>query len=87
MSVDANPTQAAFARHCGVESFPLLSDFDRQMSAAYGVLRPEWFSERATFIIDKRGIVRWKQVVPLNRQRDLDEILRQLRAVAASQGS
>lgn len=85
ISVDANPTQAAFAKHCGVESFPLLSDFDRKVSRLYGVLRPEWFSERATFIIDKQGIVRWKQVAPLYQQRNIEEILEQLRRIVEAQ--
>lgn len=53
------------------------------MSRDYGVLRPERFSERATFIIDKQGIIRWKQIVPPNRPRDLDEILEQLRRITS----
>jgi len=84
ISVDANPTQAAFARHCGVQSFPLLSDLDRKVSRLYGVLRPESFSERATFIIDKRGIIRWSKVHPQYRQRDIEEILAELRKIATA---
>jgi peroxiredoxin len=77
--VDANPTQAAFARHCGVDSFPLLSDIDRKVAKLYGVLRPEWFSEKATFLIDKDGVIRWTQKVPPYEQRDIEEIFSQLR--------
>lgn len=68
-----------------MESFPLLSDFDRKVSRDYGVLRPEWFSERVTFIIDKKGTIRWKQVVPLDHQRNIDEILRELRRISSSE--
>jgi len=60
---------------------PLISDFNRTLSRAYGLLRPEGFSERATIIVDKQGKVRWKQVVPLDQQRDNEEILAQLRKI------
>src|SRR5437867_3485500 len=37
ISVDSHFANQAFARHLGVD-FPLLSDFKREISAAYGVL-------------------------------------------------
>jgi peroxiredoxin (alkyl hydroperoxide reductase subunit C) len=41
----------------------LLSDLKREASSAYGVLHPERFvANRAYFLIDKAGIVRWAHV-------------------------
>ena len=36
-------------------SFPILSDVDGEMSAAYGVLSPSGMARRATFYIDPEG--------------------------------
>jgi peroxiredoxin len=55
ISVDSAPAQKEFATQNKVE-FPLLSDFKREVSRAYGVLNEEGnFSNRATFVIDKEG--------------------------------
>lgn len=81
ISVDSIPSHEAFAAKCGLKRLPLLSDFNRTVSREFGVLRPEGFSERATFIIDKQGRVRWKQIVPLDQQRNDEEILEELRKI------
>jgi peroxiredoxin len=39
-------------------SFPLLSDTSRQLSKLYGVLNFFRLSNRATFVIDKDGVIR-----------------------------
>ena len=58
ISVDSSPAQKEFAKQNGVE-YPLLSDFKREISRAYGVLvEDRGFSRRATFVIDKRGKIR-----------------------------
>ena len=50
-------------------NFPLLSDFNKEVSAAYGSLYQEWIlemkgvSKRSAFIIDKKGIIRYAQVL------------------------
>ncbi len=58
ISTDNVPSLNAFAEKLGVK-FPLLSDFaDRQVAAAYGVLMPKLgMANRATFVIDKEGII------------------------------
>lgn len=81
ISVDSLPSHQAFANSCGLTKLPLVSDFNRSLSKEYGVLLPEGHSQRATFIIDKEGKVRWKQVVPLDQQRDDEEILKELRKI------
>jgi peroxiredoxin (alkyl hydroperoxide reductase subunit C) len=57
ISVDSHFANEAFARQLGL-SFPLLSDFRRQVSAQYGVLIPEaQTSTRALFVVDKQGVI------------------------------
>lgn len=70
ISVDSPATNAAWAESLGVERILLLSDFwpHGEVAQAYGVLREQGYTERATFIIDKDGIVRWMHVY------DLDEL-------------
>ena len=60
MSVDSVPTHKAWAEHLGGIDYPLLADFwpHGEVAKKYGILRPEGYSERATFVIDKRGIIR-----------------------------
>jgi peroxiredoxin len=62
VSVDAVPSLKAFRDHykMGVE---LASDFKREASRAYGTLMEHtFFSNRAYFLIDKQGILRWSFV-------------------------
>ncbi|MGH7730296.1 MAG: redoxin domain-containing protein [Candidatus Eiseniibacteriota bacterium] len=64
VSVDSHWANTAFAERLSL-SFPLLSDFDRKVSAAYGVLNPErGFSERAVFVIDRQGRIAYRDVSP-----------------------
>lgn len=39
--------------------FPLLSDFDKAVAAAYGTLGPLGFPRRSVFIVDGEGIIRY----------------------------
>lgn len=58
----------------------LLSDFKREVSRRYGVLLEErFFSNRAYFLIDRDGIVRWAHVEenPSKKRRN-EEILAQV---------
>jgi peroxiredoxin len=58
ISVDSFAANKRFAEDIGV-TFPLLSDFKRQVSKSYGILSEEMgFATRATFVIDKEGIIR-----------------------------
>ncbi|HRN53699.1 MAG TPA: redoxin domain-containing protein [Gemmatimonadaceae bacterium] len=62
ISVDAVPSLKAFKAqyNMGVE---LLSDFKREASRAYGTLMEStYFSNRAYFLIDKAGVLRWSYV-------------------------
>jgi peroxiredoxin (alkyl hydroperoxide reductase subunit C) len=60
ISVDSRYVQGRFARELGLTDAVLLADFEPKgmVSRAYGVYREEnGFSGRATFVIDKEGIV------------------------------
>jgi peroxiredoxin len=57
LSVDSVPANREFANKNGI-TFPLLSDFKRTVVKAYGVFNEEQgFGNRATFVIDKDGII------------------------------
>src|ERR1700759_1470477 len=60
VSCDAAPSQKAFKEKLGV-SIEQLSDFEPKGAtcAAFGVLHPGGFAERALVFIDGDGIVRW----------------------------
>ena len=80
--MDSVPSHHAFAEKLGV-TFPLLSDMQRRVSQAYGVLVEEQgIAARATFIIDKQSIIRHLLVNDLAIRRSEQEILRVLRAIA-----
>ena len=60
----------------------LLSDFKREASRAYGVLREDtYFSNRAYFLIDKEGLIRWAHVEEMpGQRRENAEILEAIRS-------
>ena len=68
ISVDSKYSHKAFAEKLGIQ-FPLLSDFGKEVCRSYGTLRKEGFSERAYFIIDKEGIVKFKNFMPTPGER------------------
>jgi glutaredoxin len=78
ISVDHVPCLKAWADSLGGIHFPLLSDFwpHGMVSESYGVLRTEGYSERAIFIIDKEGTIRYIDVHDIDNQPS-NEILRQ----------
>ena len=77
ISVDSRHSHKAFAEHLGLE-FPLLSDFDKKVCQAYGMLREGGFAERALIVIDKQGIIRYAHVNPIGEVPDNGPILQVL---------
>lgn len=62
--------------------YPWLSDIKRELSTELGILDPnEGVSQRATYIVDPQGIVRFVTVTDLNVGRNPDEVLRVLDAL------
>lgn len=76
LSVDSVPSLNAWADSLGGISYPLLSDFFPHGAIAqrYGVLRSEGYSERAIFVVDKQGLIRYVDVHPIDDQPD-NEVL------------
>ena len=64
ITVDSVDSNAAWVESLGVESIPVLSDYwpHGEVSQSYGVLREHGMTERAIFIVDKQGIVRYVDV-------------------------
>ncbi len=62
--------------------FPLISDLNRKLSSALGILdEEEGVAKRATFIVDPDGIIRFSMVTDMNVGRNPDEVLRVLDAL------
>lgn len=77
ISVDGVWCHAAFAKERNLH-FPLLADFEPKGAVArsYGVYRhQDGTSERALFVIDSKGVIRWSYVSPLGINPGADGIL------------
>ena len=62
--------------------FPMLADIKRELTTALGILDPEaGVAQRATYIIDPQGVVRFAYVTDLNVGRNPEEVLRVLDAL------
>ncbi len=62
--------------------FPMLADVKRELSASLGILDPqEGVAQRATFIVDPQGVIRFVYVTDLNVGRSPEEVLRVLDAL------
>ncbi len=74
----------AWAEDIGGITFPLLSDFWPHGEAAkkYGVFREEdGYSERAIFIIDKEGIIRYIDVHEIDNQPSNEELFTEIKRI------
>jgi len=79
ISVDSVPTLTEYRRKYDMK-VDLLSDFKREVARSYGVLleRP-FFANRAYFLVDRAGVVRWAHVEENpGRRRQNGEILEQI---------
>jgi peroxiredoxin len=80
ISVDSAWSHTAFAKDRNLH-FPLLSDFEPKGAVArtYQVYRDEeGTSERALFVIDADGVIRWSYLSPVGVNPGADGILRAL---------
>jgi peroxiredoxin len=88
VSVDTFFALKAFREQQGL-SFPLLSDFNKEAMRAYGVLNEDMIglkgiAKRAVFVIDKDGIVRYREILDDARNEpDYDKMFAALRQLAA----
>ena len=65
----------------GPVQLPMVSDLKKEISRAYGVLTEEGVSLRATFLMDRSGLVRHATVNEMDLGRSVQELLRTLDAV------
>ena len=69
ISVDGTFVQKGFAKANNI-TFPLLSDFNKEVIKSYDVLLPEFahgmkgVARRSVFIVDKDGIIKYVEVTP-----------------------
>ena len=77
VTVDNIPTLFAWTNQMGRLWFPVLSDFWPHGAVAkrYGVLRSNGVSERALFVIDKAGIIRYIDVHDINKRPPLEDLM------------
>jgi peroxiredoxin len=89
ISVDGVWSHKAFADSRKLH-FSLLADFEPKGSVAraYGVYRDgEGITERALFVIDRHGTIRWSYVSPIGVNPGADGILRALEELAPGGGA
>ena len=89
ISVDGVWCHLAYARHSKL-TLPLLSDFEPkgEVARAYGVYRlPDGVAERALFVVDERGTIRWSCVSPMGVNPGADGILHALEQMSGEEAA
>jgi peroxiredoxin len=88
ITVDNIPTLYSWTRQmCNPQDkiwFPVLSDFypHGAVAAKYGVLRSDGVSERALFVINKKGFITYIDVHDINQRPLLEDLAKALEAVS-----
>jgi peroxiredoxin (alkyl hydroperoxide reductase subunit C) len=80
ITTDNVPTLFAWTQNMGSVWFPVLSDFwpHGKVAETFGVLRSDGTTERALFLIDKKGIIRYIDVHDINERPPLDVLAKEL---------
>jgi len=80
ITVDNIPTLFAWTNQMGTLWFPVLSDFwpHGEVAAKYGVLRSDGVTERALFVIDKKGTLQYIDVHDINKRPPLENLVKEL---------
>jgi peroxiredoxin (alkyl hydroperoxide reductase subunit C) len=80
ITTDNIPTLYAWTQQMGGVWFSVLSDFwpHGEVASRYGVLRSDGTSERALFIVDRQGIVRYVDIHDINARPNLEVLIREL---------
>jgi peroxiredoxin (alkyl hydroperoxide reductase subunit C) len=81
ISCDSLYSHEAWARHHGL-SYPLLSDIHRVVCQTYGVHNVERnCARRSVFIIDKQGVLRFKEEYGPGQLPDPERLLQMIRGL------
>jgi alkyl hydroperoxide reductase subunit AhpC len=76
ISTDSPFSHENWAKAVGISHYPLLSDLHRKVAKDYGVYWPDWnANNRATFIVDRVGAVRFIERYGRGELPDPDRIL------------
>jgi len=77
ITTDNIPSLYAWSREMGDIRFDILSDFypHGAVARAYGILRRDGTAERALFVIDKQGIIRYIDVHDINERPPLEDLV------------
>ncbi|MBI9080910.1 MAG: peroxiredoxin [Pseudodesulfovibrio sp.] len=80
ISVDNIPSQYAWVKEMGGIGFSVVSDFwpHGEVASKYGVLRSSGVSERALFLVDTNGIIRYIDVHDINVRPDLGVLVKEM---------
>lgn len=83
ITVDNLPSLHAWTRRMGDLWFFVASDFWPHGAAAkaYGVLRSDGLAERAVFIVDKNGRIRYTEVSDINVRPNLEALITALKSI------
>ena len=65
----------------GEVDFPIVADITHEITKAYGIEHPDGVAMRASFLIDKEGIVQHQVVNNLPLGRNVDEMMRMVDAL------
>ncbi len=89
ISVDSIESHVAWQRkEIGMMRFPLCSDFypHGAVTRKFDILREEppvpGISERAAFIVDKEGVIRFAKVYPIDQLPDIEGLLAELKKLS-----
>lgn len=69
-------------------SFPVGGDFwpHGEVALKYGVMRPDGVADRAMFLIDEEGQIRFKEIYPADVVPPVEPVLTALRELVAERG-
>jgi len=87
ISIDSQFTHFAW-RNTGIQEggigpvqFPMVADITHQITRAYGIEHPDGVAMRASFLIDRKGVVQHQVVNNRPLGRNVDEMLRMVDAL------
>jgi peroxiredoxin len=83
ISTDSPFSHENWAKSVGISNYPLLSDVHRTVARDYGVYWQDWnANNRATFIIDKNGIVKMVERYGKGELPDPDKVLAEVKKLS-----
>lgn len=89
ISVDSIESHLAWqSKGIGMMRFPMCADFypHGEVTRKFDILREKppvpGISERAAFIVDKEGVIRFAKVYPIDQLPDLEGLLEELRKIS-----